>query len=297
MKNPDSETGPDYELRRDLFARFGLAYYHSECLHRELCIAFACSELPPPALITQPRVEELMSRAFSLTLGEVIGELEGVLPDELRKNALTALERRNFLAHHFWFDRVHLMFNVRNTRQLITELDDDIQLFDELDACVSEYSRSILAGLGVTAEMQADSLSRVIAGEDDEPLLDKKAIRELDRRLRGKQRLIRVWEFTLDDGGRPLIFELADRSLWQLSDVGLGLTRFQQIDNVWIENSVIKPYLPADIPLRPKTNGPWKYEWNLAKGATLWVRPGRQERTFAWGLTTTRKSAPLKPLK
>jgi uncharacterized protein YutE (UPF0331/DUF86 family) len=268
MTNPDSETGPDYELRRDLFARFGLAYYHSECLHRELCIMFTCSELPPPSLITQSRVEELMSRAFSLTLGEVVLKLEGVLPDELWKNVRAALERRNFLAHHFWFERVHLMFNVRDTRLLIAQLDDDIQLYDTLDTRVSEYSRTILATLGVTAEMQADSLNRVIAGEDDDPLPDKQAIRELDRRLRGKQRLVRVWEFKLEEGGRPLIFELADGSLWQLSDVGLGFTRFQEIDKVWIENSAIKQYLPADIQLRPKTDRPWKYEWNLANGTS-----------------------------
>jgi len=295
MKNPDPETEPDYELRRDLFARFGLAYYHSECLHRELCILSACSELPPPALITSPRVEELMSRAFSLTLGEVVVKLEGVLRHELWKDALVAVERRNFLAHHFWFERVHLMFNVKTTRQLIAELDDDIQLFDKLDARVSEYSRSMLSRLGVTAEMQADSLNRVIAGEDDDPLPDKQAIRQLNRRLRGNQRLVRVWEFKLDDGGRPLIFELADESFWQLSDVGLGLTRFKKIDNVWIENSIIKPYLPADIPLRPKSDGPWKYEWKLAEGVTFWVRPGRQERTFKWGLRRPEKSEVVKP--
>jgi hypothetical protein len=297
VKNPNDQTEPDDELVRDLFAKFGLAYYHSECLHRELCIVLACSELPPPALITHPRVEELLSRAFSLTLGEVIVKLEGVLPHDVWKNALAAVDRRNFLAHHFWFERAHLMFNIRNTCQLIAELDDDIRLFDKLDACVSEYSKSIFARLGVTAEMQAESLNRVIAGEDDKPLLDKQAIRELDRRLRGKQRLVRVWEFYMGDRGRPLIFELADGSLWQLSDVGLGLTRFRQIDNAWIENSLIKRYLPVDIPLRPKTDGPWKYEWSLAKGVTLWVRPGQQERTFKWGLRQPRKSEVPRPLR
>ena len=32
---------PDDDLIRELYARFGLAYYQSECLHRNLCIAFA----------------------------------------------------------------------------------------------------------------------------------------------------------------------------------------------------------------------------------------------------------------
>ena len=297
MKHPDSENEPDDELMRELFAKFGAAYYHSECLHRELCIVSACSELPPPTLITKPRVEELLSRAFSLTLGEVTAKLEAVLPPELWNNTLAAVERRNFLAHQFWFERAHLMFSVRSVRQLIAGLDNDIDLFDKLDARVSQYSKSTLAELGVTAEMQADSLNRIMAGEDDEPLPGRQAIRELDKRLRGLHRLLRMWEFALKEGGKPLIFELADGSLWQLSDVGLGLTRFQKIDDRWIENLAVKQYLPADIQLRPKTDGPWKYEWNLAKGVTLWARPGRKERTFAWGLRQPRKSEVLNPLR
>src|ERR1700730_8182474 len=97
--NANSESEPDDDLVRELFAKFGLAYYHSECLHRELCLAFACSELPPPELVTKPRFEELLSRAYSLTLGQVIVELEGSLPPDLWKNAFAAVERHNFLAH------------------------------------------------------------------------------------------------------------------------------------------------------------------------------------------------------
>ena len=36
---------PDGELIRELYARFGLAYYESECLHRELCFVLAWSGL------------------------------------------------------------------------------------------------------------------------------------------------------------------------------------------------------------------------------------------------------------
>ena len=297
MRNPASETGPDEELLRELFARFGLAYYHSECLHRELCIAFAFSELPPRDLITGTRVEELLARAYSLTFGDVAAKLKGVLPNELWNDVVAAVDKRNFLAHRFWFERVHLMFSVSNLQQLIADLNGYTELFDAIDVRISQWSEPRLGELGVTKELRADALTRVIAGEDDDPLPDKQAMRELDRRLRGKQRLVRVWEFKLEEGGRPLIFELVDGSFWQLSEVGLGLTRFQKIDNVWIENSAIKQYLPADIQLRPKTDGPWKYEWNLAKGVTLWVRPRQKERTFEWGLRQPRKSELLNPLR
>lgn len=67
---------PSDELVRELYARFGLAYYHSEVLHRGLCIILAMSALPRRDLITRPRVEEKLAQTFSLTLGEVVRELE-----------------------------------------------------------------------------------------------------------------------------------------------------------------------------------------------------------------------------
>ena len=68
----------DDDLIREVYARFGLVYYLSECLHRELCMILAWSELPSRDLITRPRVEERLAYAFSLTLGDVAAKLEGV---------------------------------------------------------------------------------------------------------------------------------------------------------------------------------------------------------------------------
>ena len=58
---------PDDDLIREMYARFGLAYYReSECLHRGLCIVLAWTGLPSQDLITRPRVEERLAQAFSL---------------------------------------------------------------------------------------------------------------------------------------------------------------------------------------------------------------------------------------
>src|SRR5450759_1969652 len=94
---------PDDDLILGLYARFGLAYYQSECLHRELCFTYACSGLPSPDMITRPRVEEQLAHAFTLTLGDVAGRLKGVLPAEMTTQIQEAVDVRNFLAHHFWF--------------------------------------------------------------------------------------------------------------------------------------------------------------------------------------------------
>jgi hypothetical protein len=75
---------PTDDLVRELYARFGLAYYHSEVLHRGLCIILAMSDLPRRDLITRLRVEERLARAFSMTLGEVITELAEKCPPSFR---------------------------------------------------------------------------------------------------------------------------------------------------------------------------------------------------------------------
>jgi hypothetical protein len=281
----------DDDLIREVYARFGLAYYLSECLHRELCMILAWSELPSRDLITRPRVEERLAYAFSLTLGDVAAKLEGVLPAELSGALREAVDRRNFLAHHFWFERAHLMFSVENVSELISELNKDAELFDSLDTKISKWSESKRRELGLTDEVVQASLRRILAGESDDPLPDRQTVRELEKKLSRRQRLIRVWEFILDDGRKPIIFELADGSLWQLSDVGLGWTRFKEVGLGWMEPPAVKPHLPADILPRPEPTGPWNYEFALANGAVLWVKPGRQKQTFRWGVRAPNRSA------
>lgn len=282
---------PNDDLIREVYAKFGLAYCQSECLHRELCMILAWSGLPPRDLITRPRVEERLAHAFSLTLGDVAAELEGVLPTELNAELREALQKRNFLAHRFWFERAHLMFSVENVRQLIGELEGYEEIFDRLDARVSAWSEPKRRELGVTDEAIQDHLSRLLAGKSDEPLPDTQAVRALERKLGRRQRLTRVWEFALSDGRMPLIFELADGSLWQLSDVGLGSTPFREIGPGWREHPAFRPHLPAEIMPRPMATAPWDYQFTLARGAVLWVKPGRQQQTFRWGVRAPKASA------
>lgn len=180
---------PNDDLIREMYARFGLAYYQSECLHRELCMVLAWSGLPSRELITRPRVEERLAQAFSLTLGDVVTKLDGVLPAEFADEVREVVDARNFLAHHFWFERAHLMFSVPDVRQLIVELDGYAGMFDRLDTRVSQWSEPMRARLGVTDEALEQTLSRILAGESEEPLPDRQAVKEQEKRLNKRQRL------------------------------------------------------------------------------------------------------------
>ncbi len=275
---------PSNEIVRELYAQFGLAYYNSECLHRGLCIILATCDLPSRDLITRPRMEEKLTHAFSLTLGEIVRELNGKLPDEYIIELNQVINARNYLAHHFWFERSHLMHNSDNIRYLINELDRYSKLFCRLDDKITQLFESKQSELGLTDDLINKHMLKILSGYPEDNLPEKNITRELKKKLKRKQRLIRVWEFSLPKDGKPLIFETDDGYFWQLCDIGLGWTRYEHVEPNWVEHPIIKPYLPANINPRPKDAKPWNYEFKLSNEAFLWVKPGKQKGTFQWGI-------------
>ena len=55
-------------------------------------------------------MEEKLSFALSLTLGSLAEGIKDIVPEELYSDLDAAVRQRNFIAHHFWFERAHLMF-------------------------------------------------------------------------------------------------------------------------------------------------------------------------------------------
>lgn len=273
----DEEPTPD--LRRELFARFGLAYYNSECLHRELCNFLAISVFPSRAGITRPRMEERLAQAFKLSLRIVVEKLRPLLQEELLPDLEAAVERRNFLAHRFWFERAHLMSSVSGIDKMIEELDAMSEQFHRLDEKCTQRFDHKRNELGITDDVVQSALERCLAGQPMEPLLGQ-------RKLKKQERVIRAWESSLPNGGKALMFETEDGCLWQLCDAGLGWTYDDSIQESWRENTEIAKYLPATLNPRPQEFEPWHYELRLSKGAILWVKPGNRNDTFAWGIRT-----------
>lgn len=270
---------PGGELIREVYARFGLAYSNSECLHKTLCHIYALASFRDREDITRPRLEEKLAYTYSLTLGQVKDEIKELIPEQLFSQLDEGVDKRNFLAHHFWFERAHLMFSTTGLNQILQELDKYSCLFQRLDEMASTYLEAQNKKFGLTDEIFQACLREVISGKPMEPLHQK-------LKLRKQEHIVRVWEFDMADVGKPLVFESADGQLWQLCDVGLGWTYYNEVKPDWQENEIIAQYLPADINPRPKNSKPWHYEFKLRKGAVLWVRRGKRERSFEWGIRT-----------
>jgi hypothetical protein len=260
---------------KNLFALFGATYYHSECLHRGLCNLYVIGTFESKSYITNLRIEEKLAQAFKLTLGQLVQEVYPLVTTEMHQKLKAALEQRNFLAHHFWFDRIHLVYTYSGLAQLTDELDQLLTLFNQLNVEVEAVLKPILNDLGITDKILQESLEDVMAGKND-PLMNQ-------RSLKKQETIIQVWDMPTTAGGTTLLFETDDHQLWQLCDVGLGWTHHSEPQSDWKVNNKLQPHLPASINPRPKGSTAWNYEFQF-NGAVLWIKSGTLPQTFTWGI-------------
>jgi hypothetical protein len=255
------------ELVKEVFAWFGAAYYHSEVVHRDLSNYYAMVTFENVEDITRPRIEEKLSLAYSKTFGQVFEMMKEYLPTELQLQLEIALDRRNYLAHHFWYDRCHLMFNNPGLLELQEELRTLSGLFSLIDEKLSDFFMPTVRALGVTDSQIQDALNLFISGEPEEPLLSQ-------RPLNKQECIVCIWDIKNKDGLTIQIFETADGCLWQLCDVGLGWSRYKSPAPDWVVDSRLKEYLPVNINPRPHIKKAWNYQFDLGKGAKLVVKKG-----------------------
>lgn len=272
----DSRSASE-ELIKELYSRFGLAYYYSECLHRTLCHIYVQAPFQSRNEVTRPRIEERFSEAYALTLGDVIAKLKGIVTDDFYALISSANERRKFLAHHFWFEKCHLMFSDESVSSLIHELNSDSALFSQCDIEASKILNTKLRTLGMTQSALDVALESLLKGDPGPDLLKKRKPKKLEV-------LVRAWKAPVGEGGSTIILETNDGELWQFCEVGLGWAHFTSHESTWEIEQQIQQYLPATITPRPKDVTPWNFEFQLRNGKKLWVRLGKKPTSFIWGI-------------
>jgi hypothetical protein len=137
---------------KEVFARFGRAYYFAEVLHRGLCNLYALSQAAPKGWATRPMMEEHFATAFGMTLGEVWQRVKDRFSRDEAEAVESAIKTRNCIAHQFWYERSHAAFTSEGCFQLVAELDMAAEVFERADAIVDRCCSVLLPGLGVSLE-------------------------------------------------------------------------------------------------------------------------------------------------
>lgn len=274
---------PTKELIKETFAEFGLTYYHSEALCKGLGIFYALMSFKDVHDATRPRLEEKLVEASSLTLGIVIDKVKPLVSQDLQSRLDEALDKRNYLAHQFWYEHAYDMQSEAGLNVMIVELHQSRELFDELDSKVMELTTQRLHDIGITAEILGEQMQKGLAGEPEPPLPAKSP---LNRKM---VRIVAAYDVELEQGVSALVFVTDDKQFLQLCDVGLGWSNFTQVESNWTINIILQEYLPASVVPRPQITDSWNYEFTLPKKSVLWVKRGRADKTFRWGVRTPQK--------
>jgi hypothetical protein len=253
---------------KEVYARFGLAYYLAEALHRGLCNLYCAFQIPPGGPVTRPRVEEHLRTAFETTLGQLLPKLQPMLPPSLVPQLERAVQRRNYLAHYFWYERIHLMTSLSGIEELVNELAGDADLFSQVDAEIEKLMEPLHARMGLSAELLSLALAETMGGKELEPLNQQ-------RKPKKEETIVAVFDAPAAWGRTLLIFQTRDGALWQLCDGGLGWTHYAAVDPSWPLAKKFTDLLPAKINPRPPVNAPWTFEIPFGSNATLSVHPGK----------------------
>lgn len=264
------------EAAREVYARFGLAYYMSECVHRGLVHVFAFRPDLDPGAMTRPRVEERMRVGAGKTLGDLMAETLPLLPQGLRADLDWTLATRNFLAHGFWFERIHQMSNASGQTALADELSEIVDRMRVLSAALDAltFQHLLAAGMGPGDVDAAMEHSRQ---NPPEPL----PAREVPR----ANEYVQIATAWLTDAG-ALVLQGGDKLLWQLCDGGLGWCYLEGPAATWRPAPALDGLLPAGIIGRPKNVKAWDFKLHVSTGALLVVRPDAAAR-FRWFVKRT----------
>jgi hypothetical protein len=250
------------DLCREVYARFGLSYYLAECLHSQLCVTYATIGFRSPEDATQPRIEEKLKWASRQMMGPLIEAVRSHVPPTCAESLVEALTWRNKLAHGFWFDRAHLMFNEQGLQQVLEELRQASAVFEATDEQLTTFYHETRNRLGISDEAVALAQERLLAGQTEPPLPTKRFPRK-------EERLLRAWRYTVGER-RATVFEAEDGLLLQLCESGLGWSSHEKPGLDWSTDEKLQAYLPATVRTKPAAPEPWKYELQL-KGAVLEV--------------------------
>jgi len=164
-----NETSLESEIK-EVYANFGLAIYQAQCLEHGLVNAMLFIELLPRRLDLatsqeqwEPIVEAFTESKFKLTLGRMINALASVSPvdSSLHEQLSKALEKRNWLAHHYFRDRAETFLTSRGRASMVAELEDAQVLFSAADSALEAATKPARLKAGLTDEMLAQTYANL----------------------------------------------------------------------------------------------------------------------------------------
>jgi hypothetical protein len=133
--NYDDTLDPESYRNREVYAFYGLTMYYIQSLERTLAMLSATVYNPNADHITKSQFDSILEGNFKRTLGQLISNIKKSvdLSDDFEKKLSDALEKRNFIAHHYFWARAMKFGNIRGQEEMIAELSQLSVYFQNVD--------------------------------------------------------------------------------------------------------------------------------------------------------------------
>ena len=157
------------EQIREVCARFGLAMYQAQCLERQLALILTTKYWPGPTRITGRDFDSHLERLFKKTLGQLVNEIGTIVEvSEGEKEQLKdALNKRNWLAHQYFWDRAVEFLSESGRASMISELQEVAENFQALDEILTNRTHEWAETFGITQQLIDEHKERLLQGRTD----------------------------------------------------------------------------------------------------------------------------------
>ena len=160
-----SPTPPDKDPNhiKRVYEAYGLAMYQAQCLEKQLAMVYA-THSKPPRRITKEELEQKLTRNFEQTFGRLFGDMRRTvyLTSDFESRMQSAVDKRNWLAHDYFWDRAGHFPTDPGRETMIRELTELAEQFDTMDQQLDTVYRKWLERNGITKEHAQRALDEMI---------------------------------------------------------------------------------------------------------------------------------------
>lgn len=155
---------PESEQTREVYAHAGLALYLAQCFEMSLQNFLVVHARLSDRSITLAELESYEGDVQRKTLGGLLRKVRkrASFDASAEKFIGDALEKRNFLAHHYFRERAVDFLSPGGRMRMISELQDMQHCFQIADTVASSIAQAAGKLLGVTDEMLEQEMKKLV---------------------------------------------------------------------------------------------------------------------------------------
>jgi hypothetical protein len=171
--NDNDTLDPESYRIREIYAYYGVTMYQIQCLERTLSLLGATVYNANADSITREQFDAILETNFKKTLGQLIFNIKKSvdLPHDFEEKLTDALKKRNFVAHHYFWERAMKFSHTRGQEEMLAELIQLSDYFENMDSELTLVQRKWGYAKGVTDDriyqIMGDKLLSEIKDIDD----------------------------------------------------------------------------------------------------------------------------------